>query len=179
MRPIRRTLLALVMLMMAPAGIIGQDRDGDRRAYFRAVASYFDLPASEIGILGDWALPADEIPVVLFVAHRAGVSPEALVALRTSGRTWAELTGRYSIGASALHVPLQQQASAGPLGSAYERFRSTPVSDWARIDLSDRDIVSLVNVRVLSAALDMRPEDILTRAVSVPTFVDLYRQLIR
>jgi hypothetical protein len=172
-------MLTLVMLMAAVAGVGGQEQDAAHRAYFRAVASYFHLPASEIAILGDWELPADEIPVVLFVANRAGVSPEALVALRTSGKTWAELAGRYSIGAPTLHVPLRPQASVGPLGATYERFRSTPVADWNRIDLTDRDIIMLVNLRVLAAVLDLRPGEILAQTASAPTFVQLYQQLIR
>ena len=172
-------MLAFATLMVVASGLSGQEQDAARLAYFRAVASYFGLPATEITILGDWELPPDEIPVVLFVASRAGVSPEALLALRTSGRSWGELTRRYGIGASALHLPLSQGAFAGPLASTYDRFRATPVAEWGSINLTDPEIVTLVNVRVLSESLDMSPGEILGSVGASPTFVHLYQRLIR
>ena len=48
----------------------------------------------EVSILADWEIEADEVPVVLFVATRSGVSPEAVVALRDSGQSWGALTAR-------------------------------------------------------------------------------------
>jgi len=97
-------------------------------AYYRAVASYFQVPASEVAILahgGDIA--ADEIPVVLFVARRGGVSAEAVAALRESGRGWTELAQRFGVGANALHIPLRDPTSAGVLSAAYQRFAATPM----------------------------------------------------
>jgi hypothetical protein len=179
MRSTRRILLALALLSLTALSAAAQGRSDTRLAYFRAVGSYFGLPTSEIAILGDWDLPADEIPVVLFVASRAGVSPEALVALRTSGRSWSELARRYRIEAEALHVPLSARASAGPLSNAYERFRAAPVRQWDDIELTDNEIIALVNVRVLSEALGTRPEDVLADASWGQSFVDVYGRLIR
>lgn len=134
-------------------------------AYFGAVAEYFVLPRSEVSILGDWRLPAEEIPVVLFVARRAGVSPEAVVALRGAGRGWAELTVRYRLDATQFHVPLPESANAGALEDAYRRFRSTPAGRWKEVVLTDADIVGLVNLRVLSETLRRSPRAILAAAV--------------
>ena len=179
MRSIRSiVVLAFVSLSLCVAAAEAQDHSDPRDAYFRAVASHFDLPMTEIVILGDWELAPDEIPVVLFVASRAGVSPEALVALRSSGRSWKELAGRYGIGAATLHMPLGARGSAGRLASVYERYGSVPVEEWSSIALTDQEIVALVNVRVLSGALGIRPEEILGRAGPSGSFVDLYQRLI-
>jgi hypothetical protein len=169
----------LVMLSFAAAAPEAQGQSGAERAYFRAVARYFQLPETEVGILANWELPADEIPVLLFVARRAGVSPEALVALRESGRTWPELSQRYQIGARALHVPLHDPSAAGRLAGLYDTFGSTPVDQWADIPLSSEDIVALVNVRVLSQSLGLSPDDIARRTAGAGSFVELYSQLIR
>lgn len=131
-------------------------------AYFGAVAEYFMLPRSEVSILSEWRLSADEIPVVLFVARRAGVSPEAVVALRGAGRGWAELAQRYRLDATQFHVPLPETASAGALAEAYQRFRSLPAGRWKEIALADADIVGLVNLRVLSETLRRSPQEILS-----------------
>jgi hypothetical protein len=136
------------------------------------------MPEAEVAILGDWNLPPDEIPVVLFMARRAVVSPEALVALRQSGHDWTDLAKRYDIGANALHVPLSDPSSAGALSSVYRQFTSTPVAQWGGIRLTSPEIIALVNVRVLSQALGIPPDDIMRRTGSSTTFVELYAQLV-
>jgi hypothetical protein len=176
---IRRTAVALLVLSVA--GAAGAEAQGEstaaREAYFGAVAEFFQLPRSEVAILGDWRLGADEIPVVLFVARKAGISPEALVALRRSGRGWGELVARYHLGAALFHVPVPDQASAGVLSSCFERYRSTPVARWSEITLSDADIVGLVNVRVLAQTLRMSPEAVLEQSGAGP-WHELYLRLI-
>jgi hypothetical protein len=124
-------------------------------------------------------MPPDEIPVVLFVARRAGISPEALVALRASGQNWGALTARYSVSATALHVPVPDDAPAGALSGAYELFRSMPVGDWGGIRLSDPHIIGLVNVRVIAQALGLPAESVLGRTREGLTYVALHAQLSR
>jgi hypothetical protein len=169
----------LATLAVAAGAVEAQQHNSAELAYFRAVARYFDLPEGEVTILSNWDLPADEIPVLLFVARRAGVSPEALVALRESGRSWTELSDRYQIGARALHVPVHDMGATGRLGTLYASFRDTPVDHWAEIPLTSDDIVALVNVRVLSQSLGLTPDEIMRRTAGTSSFVELYAQLLR
>lgn len=172
-----RLLAALTVLALVAGPAHAQERDAARADYFRAVAAFFNLPANEIAILADWDISADEIPVVLFVARRAGVSPEALVALRDAGDGWAELSRRYEVGPAAFHVPVRDDAAAGRLEDAYALFRSTPVGEWDTIRLSDDDIVALVNVRVISQALGLPAERVLAETEGTGSFVRLHARL--
>jgi hypothetical protein len=165
-------------MAVTSAALEAQQQNHAEQAYFRAVSRYFQIPESELAILRNWDVPADEIPVLLFVARRAGVSTEALVALRESGRSWTELAARYRIGPQALHVPLHDPSSAGRLDSLYAAFRDTPVDRWGSISLSSEDIVALVNVRVLSQSLGLSPDEIMGRTANTSSFVELYAQLL-
>lgn len=168
---------ALLLSAVIPGIAVGQDESA-RQAYFRAVADYFEVPSAEVAILADWSLPSDEIPVALFLARRTGISPEALVALRNAGRGWVELASRYEVGAAQLHVPFARPPVTGLLSSAYEQYGTRPVADWNQIGLTDEEIVTLVNVRVLSSALGMRPDEVLARRSGVRSFVELYAGVI-
>lgn len=174
-----RVLILMGTATVVAAGASAQERDAARRAYLQAVAGYFHLPSSEVAILADWDIAPDEIPPVLFVASHAGVSPEALVALRRSGVGWAELIRRYKIGPSALHVPVRDQAPTGALATAYESYRATPVGDWSSIRLGDADVVALVNVRVIAQALGLPAEDVIRHTGSASSYVELFAQLAR
>jgi hypothetical protein len=175
---IRRAMAALLVLASGATAAAAQEAATAQEAYFGAVAEFFQLPRSEVGILGDWRLDVDEIPVVLFVARRAGISPEALVALRQSGRRWTDLVVRYGLDASHFHVPLPDQAQAGVLAEAFERYRSLPANRWSEVTLSDADIVALVNVRVLAQTLGLPPEAVL-REAGGGTWHEIYGRLIR
>lgn len=178
MLTLSRVAVILAAFVGATAAPGVQAQTGAERAYFSAVAKFFQMPEGEVSILGDWDLPPDEIPVVLLMARRAGVSPEALVALRQSGHSWTELARRYDIGANALHVPLRDPSSAGALSAAYKQFTDTPVEQWGSISLSSAEIVALVNVRVLSQALGVPPDDVVRRTGQTSSFVELYAQLL-
>ncbi|MEM7417187.1 MAG: hypothetical protein AAF389_16920 [Gemmatimonadota bacterium] len=173
----RRVALGLGMALFFGTGLAAQD--AARADYFRSVASFFNLPANEVAILSDWDIAAAEIPVVLFMARRAGVSPEALVALRSAGQSWAELAARYRVGPAALHVPVRDEADARVLAEVYQGFRTTPVGDWARIRLTDAHIIGLVNVRVLSQALNLPPERVLAASEPGVPWVALHARLSR
>ena len=176
---LRGAVALLAVLVCVPAGLEARQEGAAERAYLRAVARYFQMPESEVAILAHWDLSTDEIPVALFVARRAGVSAEALVALRESGRTWSSLAASYNVGATTMHVQLRDQSSAGVLSRAYESYRVTPVAEWSNIRLDDTEIVALINVRVLAESLRLAPDDVARHTGGSVSFVELYAQLLR
>lgn len=179
MRSLGRVFFALATALAVATGAHAQGADEARRAYFEAVAGHFKLSPNEVAILADWEIAPDEIPAVLFVAGQAGVSPEALVALRRAGRSWDELAVRYRVTASALHVPVREQAPAGALQATYDRYWSTPVGEWSSIRLRHEEVIALVNVRVIAQTLGLSAEEVIGHTGSVGSYVELFAQLSR
>jgi len=175
---IPRTTMAALLVALA-SGTAAAQQQPNKDVYFRAVADFFKLSPTEVSILADWHLSPDEIPVVLFVAHQAGVSPEALVALRTSGKSWSDLARRYQVDASHFYVPLPDTADPGILRAAYERYRALPAARWGEVSLADADIVALVNVRVLAQTLRRTPAQVIRAAAAGRSFVDVFGSLLR
>lgn len=159
-------------------GAAGQVAPDAERAYYEAVASYFSVSEEEVAILSEWDLPPEEVPVVLFVAHRAGVSPDIVVAQRQRGSSWGDVAGRYRMGAGAFYVAFNNGMS-GSLARAYGAFQETPRGEWGAIALNDREIVSLVNLRVLSQDLALAPARVLEARDRTGDFLTGYRDLTR
>lgn len=163
MRFTTRLLLGgALFCLSAPAAVRGQDGDGadpDETAFLRAVGKHFETPAREVLVLSRWGVSTREIPVVLRLSRRAGVSPDVVVAQRRNGDGWMKIARGYSVHAGEFHVPID--GSTGFLGAAYERFDARSASEWREISLSDEEVVGLVNVRFLSRALGMAPGRVL------------------
>ena len=150
-----------------------------REAYFRAVGEYFEVPLQEVTIISGWELSPDEVPVVFFLAQRAGVSPDALIGVRRGGRPWAEVASRFGLGPRAFHIPLPDDADLGSLSRAYGEFRRRSPGDWAQVRLEDMDIVALVNLRVLASQTGVAPLQVLRMREQAGSFLSCYPLLIR
>jgi len=153
----------------------GGERDPDETAFLRAVGKHFGTPRSEVVVLSRWGVSASEIPVVLRLSKRAGVSPDVVVARRRHGDGWMEIARGYSVHAGDFHVPID--GSTGFLKAAYERFNARSASDWREISLSDDEVVGLVNLRFLSRALGLSPGRVLRAMGDDRDFVGVFIRL--
>ena len=147
--------LAVGAATHAPDALAAQQPD-PREDYLRAAAEHFRFGSQEVAVLARWGLSDGEIPVVLFLAREADVSPDVVVAQRRRGGSWMEVATSYAIHAGSFHVPLGD--APGFLAQAYEHFGAVEASQWSTVPLSDAEVVGLVNVRFLSRHLGVPPE---------------------
>lgn len=178
MRPGIPRLIALVLLLLAAPRAEAQSA-ATLEGYYRAASEHFGVAVAEVQILAEWGLPADEVPVVLFMARRGGISADAVAALRDSGRSWSDLGSRYGVHAGALHVELPEGAALGPLARAYGEYGARGSAGWPGIRLEDREVVLLVNLRFLSEAVNRPPAEVLAVLASAPSAADAYQSLVR
>lgn len=151
---------------------------GTEQRYLEAAADYFSVSPVEVSILGEWDIPTEEVPVVLFLARRAGVPPDVVVSQRQTGASWSEVAARYRLNASAFFVPVEAGAR-GSLSRALEAYNSMPERDWFRIELDDGEVVSLVNLRFLSQSLALSPAQVLAARDRTGSYVTGYESLRR
>ncbi len=173
------SIQVLILALASGAAAAQEPSSGLKEAYFRAVGEHFEVPLQEVTIIGEWELTPDEVPVVLFLAGRAGVTPDALIGFRRSGRPWRAVATRFGVGPQAFHLPLPEGIRLGTLATAYEEFRARPASEWYEIQLEDPDIVTLVNLRVLGDQTEALPARILSAREEAGSFMGAYPLLIR
>lgn len=151
---------AFAALLLASTAAAAAPQGGDD-AYLQAVGEHYRVSLDEVRVLASWGRPVSDIPVVLFVAAKAGVSPDAVMALRNAGRGWADIAARWQLHAGDFHVPLDPSVDAGPLAEIYEAYRARPATGWPTIPLDDERVVALVHLRFLSEYLGVAPDRVL------------------
>ena len=150
---VKAMLVATAVTSVLPSSSEAQRRGPDAAAvesYYRTVGAAFSVSLEEVRILGEWQLPPEEITVVLFVARRAGVSPDVIATQRSAGTPWSTIVQRYGVSAGVFRISFPPGTSLGPLADTYQSFTDTPRASWAMLAVDDGALVALVNIRVLS-----------------------------
>jgi hypothetical protein len=187
MRSHTATILALCMAAsgasalsgQAPATTTTESRATDVRLYMHAVAREHGVPGRELEVLGAWVDHPVELPVLLFIANKAGVTPDVLGSLRDSGQSWQRIALRFGLGPSAFRVPIAVPVVDGVLARPVREF-SRPVGEWHRIAMTDLEIIALVNLRTLSSQLGTTPEELIPEIDGIsPDFIGAYARVVR
>jgi len=140
----------------------------------------FGTSAAEADVLADWLRHPSELPVLLHLARRAGVSPDIVGSLRRSGASWQRLATKLGLSAAVFHVEVGDVEVAGVLARPLRQFRERSPSQWYAIALTDMEIIALVNVRILAEAASASPADVAIALDSpAPDFVTTYVGLVR
>ncbi|MBI4686432.1 MAG: hypothetical protein HY756_01395 [Nitrospirae bacterium] len=126
-----------------------------------SVGEYYRIPEREVVIIRERGIPYEEIPVVLFIAGRARVSPAVIIDLRLGGRTWIDIILYYGIDPAVFYVPVKAVVKGPPYGKAYGYYRNKPRKEWKKIVLKDSDVVNLVNLRFISEYHGFPPEEVI------------------
>lgn len=162
-----------------PAPSAGQEPSPEVRAYLRSVAAHFEQDPGEARVLARGARSPAELPVALLISRRAGISSEAILALRRSGRSWSDILVTYGLHAGVVHVPLGETPTRGPLAEAYAAYAAREPRAWPVIRLTDEAVVYLVHLRFLSRYLELPPERVAVALAESASPVEAYRALLR
>lgn len=141
----------LILTALIPGSLDAQD--AATQTYLLRAGCHFGAPAGEVEVLARWSVPSEEIPVALFIAGRAGVSPEVVLSLRRGRNSWGDVASRYGVGGGTFHVPLGSDSPGDRLARAYGEFGTRSPREWDAVQLTDAEIVDLVNLRFLTEAL--------------------------
>lgn len=142
------------------------------KEFYLAIGDHYKAPEKEVVMVRERGIPDDDLPVVYFIARRAGVPPIAVIKLRLDGRSWMDITFHYGLTAEIYYVEVQK-VKGPPYGKAYGHFKNKPKKEWNTIKLVDADIVNFVNLRFLSEHYGHSPDEIVRMRSEGESFVNI------
>lgn len=169
--------LAFLALLLRPADDRVSTRAGDeeRGKFFLAVGKYFQASGEELERLRSAGMPAEEVPVVLHIARRAGVDPLEVAELRAARAPWCAIVFRYSLHPATLLVALVEPSGFSSEGVL--RFQSRAFCDaWNTRVATDEDIINLVNLKFASESLGLPPEHVIALRGSGWSFLAIHAE---
>jgi hypothetical protein len=139
-------------------GISGGDRGVD--SFYVAIGDYYRVPEREVVVVRERHIPDDEIPVVFFIASRAGVSSQTVLNMRLGGSSWMDIALHFGLGPEVFYVPVEGTYGP-PYGHAYGYYRHHKRGHWKDIRLGDADVVNFVNLRFMSEHYGYSPDRVI------------------
>jgi hypothetical protein len=150
--------------------------EGGVKSFYLAIGDYFGAKEKEIAMIRRMNVSDEELPVVYFLARRAGVSPNAIIRMRLDGKSWMDISLHFGLSAEVFYVPVKKRAGP-PYGKAYGHFKNKKRGEWASIRLSDSEIINFVNLRFISDHYGYSPDEIIAMRERGRDFVVINREV--
>ena len=144
--------------------------DDGIKSFYLAIGDHYNVPEIDIIIVRKKSIPDDELPIVFFLARKAGVSPEVIIKLRLGGRSWWDITVHFGLNAEVYYVPVKSNPGP-PYGKAYGHFKNKKKSEWKKIVLTDVEIINFVNLRFISEHYGYSVEEVIRMRAKGKSFV--------
>jgi hypothetical protein len=140
------------------------------KAFHLAIGNHFQVAYRDVVSARKRNLADEDLPVVYFIARHADVAPGAVIKMRLKGQSWMQIAIDLGLDASYFHVPVKRKAGP-PFGKAYGHFKNKKRSQWRKIQLTDIEIISLVNLRFVSEHYGYAPEEVMKMREKGKNFV--------
>jgi len=176
-------LSSLVKFVDAQVDIGVSIGDQGLKSFYLAVGDHYKVPEKEVIVIKERRVPDEEIPVVLYIAQMARVTPKAVIDLRLIGRTWMDITLHYGLSPEIFYVPVNPEViyvpviveQGPPYGKAHghHHFNRKLKRECKTVVFRDNDIIDLVNLKFTSEHYRRSPEEVIKMREQGKTFVEI------
>jgi hypothetical protein len=144
-------LVALALCLCAGGGAAATQVEND---YRQALMTYFSVSEDVIRELEASRIGVENIPVALLIHQRTGLPVGTITELREGGDTWMEIASAHRLRPQDFYVIVVGQVESKTYTPIITKFKSTPINQWDTIELTDTDIVNLVNLKFIASQHD-------------------------
>lgn len=135
--------------------------DDAQNSYYIALGDYNRMQQGSVILIRQQGISDEDLPVVLFLASKAGVPYQEVINLRLKGWKWMRITRHYRLEPSIFYVRVNGAVSGGHYGNPYRNFNGRPQNKWSKIRLSDAEVVNMVNLRFFSEYYGYDPDEVI------------------
>ncbi len=141
-----------------------------------AISKHYNVAEKDIVIVSNKKVSDEELPVVFFVAKKAGVKSSAIIKLRLEGKSWQMIAMYYKLQPNIFFVDLKSKP-APPYGKAYGHYKKNKKHTWKNTSLSDDDFVNFVNLQFISGYYGYSPSTVIEMRSKGRGFVEINQSI--
>ncbi|UCD17583.1 MAG: hypothetical protein JSV44_01390 [Candidatus Zixiibacteriota bacterium] len=165
-------LFPIASLCQAEVNVgLSLDKDGIK-SFCLAIGEHFNVEEKKVVVVREAKIPDEDLPVVFFLASRAGISPDIIVKMRLGGKSWMDISLHFGLTAGVFYVPVKGNPGP-PYGKAYGHFKNRKKEQWGSVRLTDVEIADFVNLRFISERYGYSPDEVIKLRSSGKSFVSI------
>lgn len=174
-----KQITVIVTIALAMAVFSGQPAEAAdlEKDYLKSVSQYYDVSLDEVAEIDNLGIDTEELPVLFYIASKAEVLPKKLADERLDGDSWLKIAERYSLTPEAFYVVVFGAVDSKVYKPILSKFNDTPEAKWSEIDLTDSDIVNLVNLKMIYRLHDYSVYEIMAMRDFGKKFVRINNQV--
>lgn len=183
----KKLILVLAVVAMAAAVLhanskvrFSVDASGggeETGGYYMAVGNYNNIQEDRVIFVRGRGISDEDLPVVFFIASRAGVPYEDVIRLRLKKWRWMKIVNHYRIDPAVFYMPVSGKVINRTYAKPYKYYQGRPQNKWKKIRLSDREVVNFVNLRFVSEHYGYNPHEVMKMRDSGRSFKDIDRHI--
>lgn len=166
-------VLTLALLLMAAVAVNAVDLTTE---FYVAIGDFYDVPYEDVYDLSETGMADEDIAVVYFVADRAKIEASEVAADRKVGGSWSSIANSYGLDATTFYMMVAAKITSKTYKPLFEKYSSVPQSNWENVQLTDADIVNLVNLKFVGSHHDYTVFDIMAMRDYGKSFVKINHQ---
>ena len=166
-------VMTLTMLLMMAVAISATDNTTE---FYMALGDYYNVQYEEVYDISETGIADEDLTVAYFIADRAKVDVGEVAADRKIGGSWNSIASSYGLNSSSFYMIMAIQFKSRTYKPLFEKFSSVPQSTWKNIELTDLDIVNLVNLKFVGSHHDYTVIDIMAMRDYGKSFVNINNQ---
>lgn len=161
-------------LMTLGIGAFAEDLD---REYRQVLADYFDVPSDLVDEVFATALSDEDVPVVFYLSQRANMHPMRVAEIRLEEHSWMSICTVRGLSPADFHIIAAGEIESETYEPIFEKYSSTPKFLWHEINLTDGDVVNLVNLKVIASHNDYSIFEIMSLRDESADFAELNHEV--
>src|SRR6202453_3444298 len=174
-----KTIFLFFLIILAFSGTASaDDSEGSGAAtpsvppdsFYTAMEGYFKVSNDQVKSCQEANISDEEMPLIFFIAQRAGVDPQAVMAVHSGGLTWMQTADHFKLNPKIFFVSLSVN---GLVRTPYEKSYGYYKSHSNRLNLSDIDMLNWVDLKFLSEYYGYDPQEIVQMRNKGENFRDI------
>ncbi len=163
--------------LLVVGSVTANNNDDVTLEYVMAVGDYYDYDYDYVNNILNSYVSSEELPVVFYVAQSAKVEPEEIAKMRSDKNSWMDIASSYSLSPKVFYVMMAGKIKNAEFQATFEKYHSVLASQWDKIELTDKEIVNLVNLRFIYKKQGYNPFEVMSMQSYGKSYVTIYHSI--
>jgi hypothetical protein len=160
MRKITILSLTIIVFIIVPSS--AAFASDIKEEYFSDMSKYFNVSRDSVIDLIIEEIPAEDIPVAVFIAQRAQTPAIKIAKLRARGDSWMGILKSRALTPDIFYFMLSGDINSKTFAPIFDKFNSIPPKKWGVLDFTDEEIQNLVNLKFIFSHHDYSVFEVMT-----------------